>query len=216
MSTPGDSTPFGLPGLALRPGDHICALYSGDRQRDAVLLPFLRAGLQAGQWCCLGITEDSPSRVLTDLGPEVDLAAALATNQLMLRGLSDEVSSPASFSVAGMIEFWEEAVAEPLGSGAYSYARLTAEAKWWAHQVPSWEAFVEYEIELNRFTTRHPLGVLCLYDFSTDDSSLLINLVNSHPRILVGGVILENPYYTPPADRALDEGSAYSMGETAS
>jgi DNA replication protein DnaC len=36
---------LGIAGLEAEPGDHICALFSGERERDQILIPFLRAGL---------------------------------------------------------------------------------------------------------------------------------------------------------------------------
>ena len=39
---------MGRPGMAMAPGDHICAFYRGPAQRDEVLLPYLREGILAG------------------------------------------------------------------------------------------------------------------------------------------------------------------------
>jgi hypothetical protein len=38
----------GFKGLQLQPGDHVCGFYAGAQQRDSILLPYLRAGLEAG------------------------------------------------------------------------------------------------------------------------------------------------------------------------
>ena len=43
--------PLGIAGLEAEPGDHICALFSGERERDQILIPFLRAGLASGDKC---------------------------------------------------------------------------------------------------------------------------------------------------------------------
>jgi hypothetical protein len=37
---------LGFKGLELQPGEHLCGLYAGAQQRDEILLPFLRAGLE--------------------------------------------------------------------------------------------------------------------------------------------------------------------------
>ena len=44
---------FGLPGVGLKPGDHICALYPTERERDAVLLPFLKTALEGDKRVCV-------------------------------------------------------------------------------------------------------------------------------------------------------------------
>ena len=40
---------MGIPGVGeIRPGAHICALYSGPAERDSLLFPFLREGIRGG------------------------------------------------------------------------------------------------------------------------------------------------------------------------
>ena len=52
--------------LAPQPGDHLCGFYYGDEERDALLLPFLRAGLQSGDKC-LAVVDSTPGeQVITD------------------------------------------------------------------------------------------------------------------------------------------------------
>jgi hypothetical protein len=41
-----DTLEFGVPGVALEPGDHICALYVSQTERDQIMPPFLQAGLR--------------------------------------------------------------------------------------------------------------------------------------------------------------------------
>jgi hypothetical protein len=49
---------FGIPGVSLRTGDHICALVFGQQQqRDSVLLPYVREGLRIGDKCTVAIDE---------------------------------------------------------------------------------------------------------------------------------------------------------------
>ena len=38
----------GIRGLRLDVGDHVCALYRGSSDRDALLMPYLSTGLDAG------------------------------------------------------------------------------------------------------------------------------------------------------------------------
>jgi hypothetical protein len=36
---------------------------------------------------------------------------------------------------------------------------------------------------------------MCLYDMDQFGSGALVNLVMTHPRMLMGGMVIENPYY---------------------
>ena len=67
------SLDIGLPGLGVRPGDHICALYFGPAERDEILMPYLRAGPRAGEKCLCLIDEADPSDVLMGIDGSVDV-----------------------------------------------------------------------------------------------------------------------------------------------
>ncbi|MDQ1485877.1 MAG: hypothetical protein QOJ62_1570, partial [Actinomycetota bacterium] len=59
-------------GTEFRYGDHLCAVYVGAHQRDEVLLPFLRAGLLAGDKCVAVVDDATPVDALNALRPGVD------------------------------------------------------------------------------------------------------------------------------------------------
>src|SRR6267378_4434297 len=75
---------FGVPGIALEPGDHICALYVSQRERDQIMLPFLRAGLRAGHKCFCVVDSSPTSQVLKDIGDDAATLASLSDHQLEL------------------------------------------------------------------------------------------------------------------------------------
>src|SRR3981081_4114994 len=79
----------GLPGIEVEPGDHICCLYRGLRERDEVLLPYLTNGLTAGDKCICIVDASEPSEVLASLPPEADARARADAEQLELRRASE-------------------------------------------------------------------------------------------------------------------------------
>jgi hypothetical protein len=42
---------------------------------------------------------------------------------------------------------------------------------------------------------RFPQAVLCLYDLAKVGGGVLLDLIKTHPRILMGGLLLENPHH---------------------
>lgn len=55
-----------------------------------------------------------------------------------------------------------------------------------------WDALIRYESRLTGYIPDR-LAVLCLYDVAEVGGSLLIDAVRTHPRLLVGSVVIENP-----------------------
>jgi hypothetical protein len=69
---------------------------------------------------------------------------------------------------------------------------------WALRQVPGVEELVSYESELNRFLPRYPQVILCLYDLERFSGEIIIDLLKTHPRVLLGSMVLDNPNYLEP------------------
>jgi hypothetical protein len=54
------------------------------------------------------------------------------------------------------------------------------------------------ESEMNQYLPLYPQVIVCLYDIDRFGGGALMNLVKTHPRMLVGGVVIENPYLMTP------------------
>src|SRR5260370_8020177 len=80
---------LGVGGLEAEPGDHICGVFSGEAERDQVLIPFLQAGLASGDKCICGVDGTTPGEIVAALGPVGEAAALTAANQLEAIGAPD-------------------------------------------------------------------------------------------------------------------------------
>lgn len=183
-----------IPGLEIGTGDHLCALYFGDTERDDILLPYLRDGLSRGSKCVVGISATQPTEVYEEIN---DADGYVASTQLVVRTSQDPLLAAKDFSIQRLIEFWDGTVLSALQDG-YPFVRLGAEAAWWMPQVPGMPEFIRYEAELNRYAPRHAQSILCLYDLTKYGAGLIVDLLRVHPIILLSGLVLENPYYLPP------------------
>ena len=96
-----------------------------------------------------------------------------------------------------MLAFWTENIAKAEIEG-YSFCRLVGEMTWALRDAPGVEHLVGYESELNRVTSSYPVIVLCLYDLDLFSGEVVVNIVKTHPQVLVQGILVENPYYVGP------------------
>jgi hypothetical protein len=189
---------FGVPGVRLQSGDHICALYVSQRERDEIMLPFLRAGLQAGHKCFCVVDSSPTSQVLEDLGGDMETKGALSRQQLELFTAGETYLRTRPFSTEGILDFWRETV-PATAEGGYAFSRVTGEMPWALHDLPDErEEFFRYEAELNRFAPQYPQAIVCLYDLSHFGGGILLDLLRTHPKLVVRGQLVENPYYLPP------------------
>lgn len=193
MSQPRES---GLPGIDLTPGDHVCALFFGRPERDNIIVPYLEAGLRAGDKCFLIVDAPPLDRLGTGLD---DDRGYIASQQLELHQPADAFLGTLPFTTERMIEWWEKNVGAVLTSSIYKFGRATGEmpADWQAMPRTEW---FRYEAELNRFLLNYPQTIVCLYDLDRFGGQFMIDLLRTHPKLLMGGLLLENPHWVPPAD----------------
>jgi hypothetical protein len=194
---------FGLSGVHLASGDHICAIYLGQPERDSIVLPYLRAGLRAGDKVICIIDSSPLVELIAGIGEEQEVNAYVASQQLELHTADEAYLRTLPFSAGAMLEFWEDAVGSAVTSGPYTFARASGEMPSAMRTLPQRNDFFRYEAELNRFAPRYPQAILCLYDLARFGGGILVDLLRTHPKVLMGGLVLENPHYRPPGDLAL-------------
>jgi hypothetical protein len=192
-----DSIALGITGVQLAPGDHVCAFYPSLAERDEILIPYLREGLDAGDKCICVVDATDPEAVLSALGTEVDLGACLDRQQLDVQRSQDTYLRSGGFSTEAMIDFWDTAVGGA-AAGGFGFTRSVGEMTWAIRQMPGVEELVGYESRLNRFLPLYPQVILCLYELDRFSGEVLVDVLKTHPKVLLAGMVLDNPYYLEP------------------
>jgi hypothetical protein len=186
------STELGAPGPTLAQGDHVCGFYYGEAERDAMLLPFLRNGLRAGDKCVAVVDSTLPAELLERIGAGPDL---VASGQVEFYDSAQTYLRTGSFDVELMIDFWEERARATGAEGRFGFARVVGEMSWLERVAPPRELVVRYETWADGFAARYPHAVLCLYDLRRLGSAVLLDLLRTHPKLMLGGLVLENPHH---------------------
>jgi hypothetical protein len=175
----------------------VCALYRGDSGRDEILIPFLQAGLETGDKCIAILDEATPSAIVGQLGASCDVGTAVRSGQLEFKSAAETYLASGGFSKLGMLNVLARAVGHAVEDG-FGFARSTGEMTWALRNPPGVEALVEYEADLNRFLPEHPQVIVCLYEMDRFDGRLVVDLLRTHPKLLLCGSWLDNPYYQEP------------------
>ncbi|HEY0470208.1 MAG TPA: MEDS domain-containing protein [Kribbella sp.] len=191
------SVALGVPGVQIAPGDHICAFYPSLADRDEILVPYLREGLKAGDKCVCVVDASDPEAVLAALSSDIDVGPYLGRHQLEVQRSDETYLRGGAFSTDAMLEFWNQSVGGAV-AGGFSFARAVGEMTWALKQMPGVEELVGYESQLNRFLPRYPQVILCLYELDQFSGEVLVDVLKTHPKVLLGGMVLDNPYYLEP------------------
>lgn len=193
-----DSIALGIPGLSVPPGTHICGFYRGADERDEIVAGFLQAGFGAGDKCVCSYDATDCQVVVDSLTPHFDVGARIASGDLDVLCTDDVYLGRGTFSAQEMLGFWTEVVKHALGDGGFDFLRTIGEMTWSVSEVIGNDDLIGYESELNRFVPQYPQVLLCLYDLDRFSGALLVELMKTHPKVLLGGTVLENLYYLEP------------------
>ncbi|WP_200834335.1 MEDS domain-containing protein [Amycolatopsis alkalitolerans] len=182
----------GLRELVLSPGDHACVFYRGALGRDEVLHPYLRAGLHAGDKCVCVVDSPGAAEGVTNLAEE-----SARDRQLDVHLSETSYLAGGAFTRKHMLQFWCEHLDKAAQLG-FTFCRVVGEMTWALRDVPGVEDLVRYEAELNEVAAGYPTAILCLYDLDRFSGEVVAEVVKTHPKVLIGGMLVENPYYVAP------------------
>ncbi|MBO0819269.1 MAG: MEDS domain-containing protein [Nocardiopsaceae bacterium] len=191
---------MGIDDVRLLPGSHVCAFYRGDSDRDRLLNGYFGAGLSAGDKCVCVVDSRNTAERLRAL-PQSCPGHALDDDQLDVHLPETTYLAGGTFTTGDMLTFWTDNMLRATADG-YTFCRLAGEMTWALRDAPGVEHLIGYESELNRFTAGSPVVVLCLYDLDRFSGEVVVNVVMTHPQVLVQGILIENPYYVGPDEFA--------------
>jgi hypothetical protein len=177
----------------LHAGDHCCAIYHTEKEYDALSCEFVQQGVERGEkilYLAVLHSVEYLQKKLEAYG--IDVEGLLAKGQLSIVTAQDTYLREATFDPDKMIEdVLKPAVAQALAEG-YPALRATGEMTWVLTGHPGSERLIEYESKLNDFYGSHRAFGLCQYKRAQFDSEVLIDVLHTHSRALVGTRICDN------------------------
>ena len=179
-------------------GAHICAFYKGQQDRDDLLIPYLEEGIRNGEKCICLIDSSGPEEIWDHLSCDHEENGDGAPQVEVLRSTESYLRS-GRFNTDEMIGWLTENVTAALATDSFPLVRAAGEMSWALKAFPGVGELFYYESQLNKYTARIPQQVLfCMYDLDRVSGSMVIDAMRTHPRVLVGGLLFENPYYVDP------------------
>jgi hypothetical protein len=70
--------------------------------------------------------------------------------------------------------------------------------EWALLDKPGVDNLVEYETRLNYVLPKYDDPVICTYDLSKFPASMVMDIMRTHPVVIIGGILQENPFFVPP------------------
>jgi hypothetical protein len=198
------AAPIPFAGSELRALRHVCAFFNSDDDASRVLLPFIRDGLACGDRVVHVVNPGERCRHLRQLAAAgIDTTAAERRGQLEVRDNTEAYLRDGRFDQDRMLEVFEQLAGGKV-EGGFPLSRIVCNMDWAAEVRSHLDDLIEFEARVNDVWCRHDDAVVCVYDLAKFGGDTVIDIMRTHPMIVVGDTLRQNPFFVPP-DQFLPE-----------
>ncbi len=191
-------------GSAFGPNRHICAFFNSVSEQHRVLRPFIAEGFANGDKAFHYVDpqrQDEHLRWLAEAG--VNVAEAMSTGQLEVQPWQDATLGGGRFDLETWLSTFEDVLQSGPAAG-YRQTRFFGHMEWALTGLPGTEDLMEYETRVNYVIPKYEDTVVCTYDLTKFGASAAMDALRTHPFVIIGGLLQENPFYVSP-DQLLSE-----------
>lgn len=195
-----DGLSLGIPGVGVvKSGTHFCALYSDSAARDRLLYPFLEEGLRQGDKCLCLIDDVEPALVRDRAVGQPGRGYSRRSALLDVERTSDAYLRTGEFTVEDMTLYLSVSMDSAIDDD-FDLLRAAGEMSWVLPRPGDWDALFRYESGLNHLVEEAPILLICLYDLQRFGADKLVEVLRTHPKVLLDRTVIDNPHYLDPAE----------------
>ena len=177
---------------------HICAFFNSIDEEHRVLRSFFKDGFDRGEKATHIVDPEKREEHLKRLAEAgINVQRAMDTGQLELRPWREAYLRGDRFDQDAAVALIEEILQSGAAAG-YALTRLVGHMEWALLDKAGVNNLLEYETRLNYVLPKYNDPVICTYDLSKFPASLVMDIMRTHPVVIIGGILQENPFYVPP------------------
>ena len=196
MATESHSVQFA--GGILSGQRHICAFFNSADEEHRVLRSFIKDGFDRGDKAFHLVDpelREEHLKRLADAG--INVQGAMGTGQLEVRPWQDAPLRGNRFDQDTWLASFEQVLQSGPAAG-YAQTRFLAHMEWALVDLPGVEDLIEFETRVNYVVPKYDDIVICAYDLSKFGAGVVMDALRTHPVVIIGGILQENPFFVPP------------------
>jgi hypothetical protein len=199
--------PIRFAGSVLEKQRHVCGFFRTPDEEYQLLLPFIKEGIERGEKAFHVVDpklRDEHLRRLAAAG--IDVNEAEKSGQVELCNWAQAHLQDGYFDQDRMLAMWSDVLAVA-GQRGFSRTRLVAHMEWALEDRQGVNDLFEYEAYEARFNLIHQSDrdpVICTYDLTRFSGDIIMGVLRTHPMVIIGGVLQENPFFIPPEQFLLE------------
>jgi len=194
------SAPIYFAGSELAGTRHVCAFFNSDDEEYRVLLPFIKDGFKCGHKAVHVVNPDQRSEHIQRLATAgIDPATAERNGQLEVKTNTETYLRDGRFDQERMLQAFEE-IASGNAAGGFPLSRIVCRMDWAAEGKTHVEDLIEFESRVNHVWEHHDDAVICTYHLGKFGGDTVIDIMRTHPMIIIGGTLHRNPFFLRPSE----------------
>lgn len=198
------AAPIPFAGSQLSQTRHVCAFFNSDEEEYRVLLPFIKDGFHCGDKAVHVVNPDQrPDHLRRLAAAGIDTAVAEQRGQFELHTNTDVYLRDGRFDQDRMLAVFEQA-ASGNATGGFPLSRIVCRMDWVVEQGSHADDVVEFESRVNEVWKRHDDAIICTYHLGKFSGDTVMDLLRTHPMVILGGILQQNPFYVPPEEFLLE------------
>lgn len=187
-----------LAGKMLTENRHACAFFNSRAEEYRVLLPFIKETVDQGERSIFILDPEYRAEHLRWLEQSgIDAVALRQRGQIEIRPWEEAYLRGGRFNPDAMLSLIDELYAASNVDG-FSQARLWASMEWALQDRRGVTDLIEYEARLNYLLPKYDHITVCVYDLAKFSAAVIMDVVRTHPLVIIGGNLQENPFFVPP------------------
>ena len=139
--------------------------------------------------------EEDHLKRLADAGIDVD--EEIESGQLEVHPWQDGPLRGERFDQDTWLAGFEDVLRSGPTAG-YARTRFLAQMEWALVDMPGFDDLIEFETRVNYIVPKYDDPVICSYDLSKFGTSTVIYALRTHPVVIIGELVQENPFYVEP------------------
>jgi hypothetical protein len=177
---------------------HVCAFFNSIDEQHRVLHSFIKDGFDQGDKAFHLVDPERREDHLTRLANAgIDVEEAIDSGQLEVHPWQDGPLRGARFDQDTWLASFERVLQSGPAAG-YAQTRFLAQMEWALVDLPGVDDLIEFETRVNYVVPKYDDTVICAYDLSKFGASTVMYALRTHPVVIIGGLMQENPFYMDP------------------
>jgi hypothetical protein len=177
---------------------HVCAFFNSIDEQHSVLHSFIKDGFDRGDKSFHLVDPERREDHLTRLADAgIDVEEAIDSGQLEVHPWQDGPLRGDRFDQDTWLGSFEQVLQSGPAAG-YAQTRFLAQMEWALVDLPGVDDLIEFETRVNYVVPKYDDTVICAYDLSKFGASTVMYALRTHPVVIIGGLMQENPFYVAP------------------